>query len=148
MDQSFAFAVGAALWAGVCGLAIARGGWPERLAAATTLVGSILTPLVQSRVSGHGEPGIWTVDIICTAIYFYIAMKSDRWWPFFAIAFHLAALTEHAVQATFSPIPLRMYASGEIIWAYLSLFALAAGVLEMEARRRKWPLQTGSLLPT
>lgn len=146
VNQTFAFAVGAAVTAIVCGGALARGGWPERLAAATTLIGSLLTPLVQSQFNRQGQPGVWIVDIICTGIYLYIALKSDRWWPFYAVAFRIGGLLGHVVNATFAYLPIKLYATTEIMWGYLGLFALGAGVLEVEARR--WTLRRSRPLPT
>jgi hypothetical protein len=108
------------------GYASIRGGQPERQAAATLVVGSLVSVLVfqpHSRV----QDGMLIVACLADAALLAIALTSNRWWPLFAVAFQILSTLALAVppwdRATFN------YAAyvDTVAWDYLTLTALVIG---------------------
>jgi hypothetical protein len=130
------YLIGAPIWFFVIGLALWRGQWPERTVATINLVAMLLTPLVQTRpLAPHLQVNVLLVDLAVLVGFTIVALKSDRWWPLFATA---AALMTVLTDAAYGWVHLaqRLAMTGEIVWSYISLFALAGGLAEVEWRRR------------
>jgi hypothetical protein len=131
------YLVGAPIWFFVIGLALWRGGWPERAVAIINLIGMFVTPLVQERpFVSHLQLNILMADLCVLASFTVVALRSNRWWPLFATA---AALMTVLTDIAYGWVHLshRLALTGEVIWSYISLFALAAGIAEVEWRRRR-----------
>ena len=120
----------------VCALALWRGGWPERLAAAAFAVASFVQPVVlNTRAWLDPQWGILWVDGLLFAFLLALTLKADRRWLLFASAFqllsviiHIAILADHSV----APLP---YRRGLVIWSYLTLVALAVGTWSVRRPR-------------
>ncbi len=128
---------GYTLWFFIIGVAYWRGGWPERAVAVINLIGILVTPLIQERpFVAHLQLNILLADLCVLIGFLVVALKSDRWWPLFATA---AALMTVLTDLAYGWVHLshRLALSGEVLWSYVSLFALAAGIAEVEWRRRR-----------
>ena len=118
---------------GCCGYAVCRGSRSEYFGAAIMIVGSVVT-LIISRLFGTAwtsvEIGIFATDIIAFFALIYLALKSDRFWPIWATAFHLLAVTVHTAMMVAPQISSWAFATGAVFWAYPMLLALAIGSSE------------------
>jgi hypothetical protein len=131
------YLIGNFIWFFVIGLALWRGEWPERTVAVINLIGMAVTPLVQERpFVSHLQLNILLADLCVLIGFMIVALRSNRWWPLFATA---AALMTVLTDIAYGWVHLVHWLAltGEVIWSYLGLFALAAGVVEVEWRRRR-----------
>jgi hypothetical protein len=114
-------------WA-VCLYALVRGGKPERVAAVVLILADFISAAaMRSRHWQAAEPPIVVIDS-CVAIFFVgFALKSSRWWPLWAAAFHFLAATMVIASLVGPPVRPYAYFVGELIWDYLGLFALLFG---------------------
>jgi hypothetical protein len=128
-----------ALWnynfALICLFALVRGRTPERLTVIVLLIADLVTFfLLKNRYWKPIEPILVNIDS-CVAIFFIgLALKSSRWWPLWAAAFHLLALAMVVFNALDPAVRPYAYYVGELIWDYLGLMALLFGTL-FEGRR-------------
>ncbi|QJB69268.1 hypothetical protein [Parasphingorhabdus halotolerans] len=117
----------------VCGYAIKRGHREEYIGAAIMFAGSVATGIV-ARVFGtawsHREYGILGVDLLALLALIYVMIRSDRFWPIWATAFHLLAVTIHVAMMVAPEITPWAFATGAGFWAYPMLLALAIGTNE------------------
>lgn len=116
-----------------CGYTIYRGSRSEYFGAAIMIIGSVST-LVVSRLFGTSwtsvEVGIFAVDIVAFFALIYLAFKSDRFWPIWATAFQLLAVTIHPTMMVMPRITPWAFGTGAVFWAYPMLLALALGSFE------------------
>lgn len=111
------------------GLALWRGGWAERSAAATILVAWFLTPLVQR----HYNPtfiGIF-IDGTTAAILCAISLKARRIWTLFAASSMVGAFACHFMAGIFQHIGYFAYITAlGLLSGYYLILALGVGVAE------------------
>ena len=116
-----------------CGHAIYRGSRSEYFGAAIMIIGSVST-LVVSRLYGTSwtsvEVGIFAIDIVAFLALIYLAFNSDRFWPLWATAFQLLAVTIHPTMMVMPQITPWAFGTGAVFWAYPMLLALALGSFE------------------
>ncbi len=133
-DQLFSLAVLLAC----CGLAVWRGRWVERIAAAAMAAAWFASPLVQDDQQTLGaQSGVLAVDVLLLLVLLWLALTTDRWWTMAAAAFqgvsalvHLAAAIDRAI------IPRAYYVAGSLL-SYLVMGALLVGA--WNAGRREHP---------
>ncbi len=120
----------------VSGLALFRGGIPERFVGGFLLVGSIVTYLIADRRWMDVQFAIMWLDIAGFLVLCAVALLADRWWPLWAaglqglcVAIHLAFWAQHRV------ISLTYMTALNII-GYAVFLALAAGTVAHMRRRR------------
>lgn len=116
-----------------CGYAIFRGSRSEYFGAAIMIVGSLST-LAIGRLFGSSwtrvEVGIFAIDVVALFALIYLALKSNRFWPMWASAFQLLAVTIHTAMVVAPQITPWAFATGAAFWAYPMLLALAIGSYE------------------
>ena len=116
-----------------CGYAILHGARSEYIGAAIMFIGS-LSSLVVGRLLETLWSGmsleIFAIDIVALLALIYLTLKSDRFWPIWATAFHLLAVIIHTAMIVAPPITPWAFATGSVFWAYLMLLALAIGSRE------------------
>lgn len=114
----------------VCAYAIARGGTPERGGAAINLAAVAATWLLRTLDIGHLAPAdltIMSIDAVVAASFFWMGVRTIRFWPIWAAGFALADLFMSMFGALLPHVPLIAYHTGLGIYAYLALGALACG---------------------
>ncbi|WP_373490244.1 hypothetical protein [Parasphingorhabdus sp.] len=129
-----------------CGYAILRGARSEYFGAAVMIVGSLSTLAVAKSFGTSWstvEEGIFAIDIIALVALIYLAIKSDRFWPMWATAFHLLAVTVHTAMMVAPDIPPWAFGTGAVFWAYPMLLALAIGSREHAALKPGRPIESG-----
>lgn len=131
------YSIGAITWFFICGYAFWRGEWPERWTAAIQLVGFIITPIAVSRpLTDNADMNVLVVDLIALAGFGWVALRSDRWWPLFGTAFHAVVVCVHIVKMSRPDTSQYVYVTTLIAYGYLTIAALAAGLIALE--RRRW----------
>ena len=83
------------------------------------------------------EEGIFAIDVVALAALAYLAIKSDRFWPMWATAFHLLAVTVHTAMMVAPQSTPWAFGTGAVFWAYPMLLALAVGSREHVTLDRK-----------
>jgi len=132
------FTVGIIIWYGICGFALWRGGWPERVAGAGILVTAIAAPIVQqSPFMADTDLGVFALDLGLFFVLLWVALRSDRWWPLFATAFMLLAVVTHLAVMLSSAIREFTYVTATTLWGYLVVYSLAFGLWEISRRRKR-----------
>lgn len=119
-----------------CSMAWLCGKRTEHWGAAVILVGSLLSPVVQlSAPFKSFDLPLFLLDLTVLALFFAIALRSDRFWPMWSAAFHLIATTTHLARLVNPTILPEAYAHAQAFWAYPMLTAMVIGALT-ESRSR------------
>jgi len=121
-----------------CAFAFFKGGRDERRGAAIMIAGSLLSFAVQASplFDWHlNRAALLAVDVGVLAAFFMLAQRSDRFWPLWATAFHLIAVTTHIVMLVQPERVLQAYAIAQGFWAYPMLVALTIGSANQRHRR-------------
>jgi hypothetical protein len=130
------YAIGGAIWFFVIGVALWRGERPERIVAVTSLIAMFATPLVQMRpLTNNSDLAILLVDATVMVVITGVALRWDRWWPLFNAGFHLVMVGVHVVKVSRPDTSQFVYATVVVLFSYLGILSLGAGVAAVEWRR-------------
>jgi len=118
------------------GVALWRGGWPERLAGAAMILAWFATGVFYNSNQRFGpQTAVFLVDLGLMAILLFIALRSDRWWPMWACGFHGLTLTLMLATLADPKIPNRAsLIAGGGVFSYLAMAALFFGALPRRPR--------------
>ena len=120
--------IGIALGWIVCGAALWKGGWSERIVAA----GFLLSWFADAILKDHRFAGPqWPAFVSDTAFFLLIlvvALRSGHYWPLFAAAFQLLEVVTHLASTVARHLSAWAYITANVIWTYLLLGSLAIGV--------------------
>lgn len=120
-----------------CGSALWYGRQSERWTAIVLICAAVASLLAQTSKFFQPESGIMLIDLALLSYLVWLAMCSDRFWPMYAAGFQIIGTLIHIARLTDDSIWHSAYATGQVLWAYPVLLALAAGTW-FEARRREW----------
>jgi len=110
------------------GVALWRGGWPERWAGAAMLMAWIATAALHHGLQLWGvQEGVMTVDILLLAVLLFLALRSDRWWPLWACAFQGLNVVLHFAVMADSKVWGLAYFRASSVFSYLTMLALFVG---------------------
>lgn len=129
-----------------CGYAIWQGTCSEYIGAAIMIIGSFSSLAVGSLLGAQWtglEPEIFFIDIVALIALIWLSLRSDRFWPMWAAAFHLLALSIHAAMVVAPQIKPWAFATGSVFWAYPMLLALAIGSREHQSSLLKRKIRSG-----
>ena len=111
--------------------ALIRGGAPERIGGAIFLVGLffyLAVVVVSPPMDFRGvEPKIFVVDLLGFLAMLLLALRSNRLWPIWLVAFMGLGMLAH-VAAMVGDVPPWVYLIAYSIWAYPMLVVLLVGV--------------------
>jgi hypothetical protein len=111
----------AALW---------RGGWPERVAALAMVGAWFATGFVHNALQMWGvQAGVMLVDIALLLVLLFVALRSDRWWPLWACAFHGLNVVLHFAVMADSKVWGLAYFRASSVFSYLTMLALFVGAV-------------------
>jgi hypothetical protein len=119
-----------------CGMALRWGGLDERLASLGFVLATLASKLSTVGNYGSTETFLLVVDALLLVALLLLALRSDRFWPMWAAAFQLVAVTVHLASMTETGDYAWAYAVGLIFWSYPVLIALGMGTW-LEGRHRK-----------
>ncbi|MCC7393713.1 MAG: hypothetical protein IT553_02535 [Sphingomonadaceae bacterium] len=86
--------------------ALILGGWPERCAAVTMLVGGLASALIAVNTWTALEVGLFCIDVAALVALWSVALMSDRFWPYYVTAFQLLTVYGHVQAILFNdPLP-------------------------------------------
>ena len=134
-----------------CLFAIKHGGRAERYGVAIVIVASFLTLVVEQPTFfdwRYARGGLLAVDVGVLIAIFTLAQRSDRFWPIWATAFHLIAVTTHLVIAWQPHLVLQAYAIAQGFWAYPVMVSMAIGAESHRRRERLSHLQIPAAMST
>jgi hypothetical protein len=100
------------------GLVVVFGGWPERAGAIITAVGTIATSLVAVTVWTDLETGVMLVDMVVLAGFWWIALTSNRFWPYWVTGWQLIAVLVHLQMVVFANVVPTVYGYVSMYLAY------------------------------
>lgn len=106
-------------------VALQRGGPLERWAAYTALLASILTTVLAPVPEWTDvEISIFAIDIMALLSFWYIALKTQRFWPYWITGWQLIAIFGHVQKLMFAEILARPYALLSMYISYPILFVI------------------------
>lgn len=113
------------------GVAVWRGGWPERLAAVAMSLAWFASGLLYKQTLWFGlQTAVFLVDLALLLVLLFIALRSDRWWPMWACGFHGLTLILALATLADARISNRAgYIAGGGVLSHLVMAALVCGAL-------------------
>jgi hypothetical protein len=106
-------------------VAMYRGGRLERWAAYTALLASVFTTIMAPAPKWTDiEINIFVIDLLALASFWVIALKTQRFWPYWITGWQLIAIFGHLQKFMFSEILARPYALLSMYISYPILFVI------------------------
>jgi hypothetical protein len=105
------------------------GGWEGKTIAATMMIGCLATGFVVRPLSPiiGAELATFAIDLPVALIFGFVAIKTDRYWPLWIIAFHALSILTY-VAWLLNPIPRDdFYRAISSFWSLLILLAMYFG---------------------
>ncbi|MEO8115417.1 MAG: hypothetical protein ABI655_13605 [Phenylobacterium sp.] len=126
--------INVAVAASVLSLVLWKGGWRERLLAATLMVTFLGSYGVQAVGLYAGRqpwriPGWYGLggDLVVLAICLTVALSSGRYWTIWASSLALLILVTHLLRPFATGVTMWAYQSAQLVWLYLLLAVLLGG---------------------
>ncbi|KQM62683.1 hypothetical protein ASE75_13720 [Sphingomonas sp. Leaf17] len=119
---------------GVMAFAFWRGGRDEKRGAVLLMLGSLasLIAVVNIPVSGRlsaVQSTIFGIDVLILVAFTALALRTDRFWPLWATAFHSIAVATHLASFLSPQIVPRAYLIAQGMWAYPMWAAILIGTV-------------------
>ena len=125
-----------------CAYALARGGAPERSAAAMMLAASLASfaSLSQPFGASYLKVQVWVfvIDMLLLAGLFVLALASTRFWPLWLAGFQLLAVFAHLIRAIDHTALPRGYQFLISFEAYPMLLLVALGAWRHRKRLQRY----------
>lgn len=118
----------------VCLYALVRGGRPERTGALVNLTASVVSTVLRLFDVSYYAPisaVMLAIDIGVALGFFWLAVRSTRFWPIWAFGFALADVVMSIAASLLPRAPLFAFHTGLGLYAYLALLALALGTYRL-----------------
>ena len=118
--------------------AIVRGGVEHRLAIGGCVVATFATNFVMKPISMRFtgiEYGVLVIDLTLFALFLWLALRSNRFWPLWIAGFHLTSLISHALKALRLDIMPAAYQVASQFWSYPILLIIGIAIWRAERRR-------------
>lgn len=129
----------ALLW-GCCAFAIWKGGAPERICAVAMLVASKATHytiMLQGDRYAALQMGALTVDVALFALFYWLSIRTERYWPMWISSMQLVAVVSHLATKAMQPFVPWAYAVAIACWSYPMLLMVAWGAVRHQERVRR-----------
>ncbi|KTF69095.1 hypothetical protein ACNFJ7_13145 [Sphingomonas sp. HT-1] len=126
-------------------LGMAFGGRSERLGTMIVLTASLATIFIEIPMLfewNSYRSGLIAVDILALIAFLCLALKSRRFWPLWATAFHLIAVCSHCVVVMGLSQTLQIYILFQGFWAYPIMVLIIFGALSRQRRLNSGRLTT------
>lgn len=121
---------------GSCGYALWKGTRDAKVIALTCLVAAFAS---LPFISGYDsvEVTVLVVDVVVLALFLYVALQSDRFWPMWIAGLHVTTMFGHALKLMSGDLVPIAYAVALRFWAYPELIILAVAVWRGTQRDRR-----------
>lgn len=106
------------------------------------ITATVLT-ITANRIDPHWHDtayGIFAVDVVCVTALAVVALKSDRFWPIWALGFQIGAVATHIATVWMPDIIPRAYQALATVWSIPILWVMVEGTRRdrrYETRMRK-----------
>lgn len=121
----------------VTGLAMWKGGRPERFAGLFILATTIATFLLPDRRWSDVQFAVLWLDSFQFLVYVILALTADRWWPLFAAAVQGLSVLLHLAFWAQMKITSYVYMTGLNIVGHMLLLTLLCGTISYVLRKRR-----------
>ena len=92
-------------------VAVRRGGPLEKWAAFTALIASVCTTIMSPAPQWTDiEVNIFAIDLVTLASFWFLALRTQRFWPYWITGWQLIAIFGHLQKLMFAEILARPYA--------------------------------------
>ena len=111
-------------------LAWRRGRQEERLAAATCVVGTLLTVAVSEEVArrfGDFNFAAFVIDLLVLLVFLGIALRSRRFWPMWVAGLQLVTTTVHLIRLLNDELLSIVFGTALAVWSYPILLLIGIG---------------------
>lgn len=121
--------------------ALMRGGWPEKIGAATLLGGACLSAVF---IRPHGprfhnvETGVLVIDALIFGIFLWLAVRSTRFWPMWIAAMLGAEVVVHVMLMTMPDVVPEAYMDAVALWSWLAQIVLIVATRRHLSRLKRW----------
>lgn len=126
----------------VCAYAMWRGRSEERMVALACILATVATVVVKGPIQlsySSVEIGVLLVDLMALAMFTFVALKSDRFWPLWVSGLQLTTSIGHLLKAINPDLVPIAYAAAGRIWSYPILIILAVGTWRVHHRAQSEP---------
>ena len=126
--------------ASICGYALWRGQFDERVTAIVCLAATLATRMALSPAAqrySSVEVGVLVVDSVTFVAFVYVALRSDRFWPLWVSGLQLTTTMAHFMKAIDSDLFPQAYAAAGRFWGYPILLILAIGAYRTNMRTKR-----------
>lgn len=130
------------LWLGliiaalVCGAALWKGGFEERMTGCGFLLSLAVTFVFEDRTWPHIQKAIFAADTALFVLLVVLALRAQKYWPMAAASVQLLAVLTHVAKMLDTGVGQWAYMTAGVIWTYLLLIALGVGVWNCRRRKR------------
>jgi len=120
-------------------LAFWRGAGSEKWGAVTALSGSLASSLLGSDANWSKLiVDLMLVDLIVLASFWWLSLRSDRFWPYWVTGWQLVAVLVHAQRALFDDILSAPYALMTMYLAYPMLALIICASIKRAQHVGNW----------
>jgi len=119
--------------------ALARGGKPERYAAAmyiAAFIASALSAQIAQALYQKFNWGIVAIDFALAVSLGALALQANRYWTIWATSIQIVAIIAHLVKLLVPEIAATAYEITLLVWSYASIPVLAIATYRHRARVR------------
>lgn len=118
------------LLSSVVALAMWRGRRDEKMAAATCVIGTVLTVYAGDALPvrfATFDQLAFLVDLGVLFAFLGIALRSERYWPVWVAGLQLTATTVHPMMVISPDLPGKVFGAALAVWSYPILILIAVG---------------------
>ncbi|HMS20214.1 hypothetical protein [uncultured Sphingorhabdus sp.] len=112
-----------------------RGSQSERWGAVTALAGSLASTLTALNANWSGLiVQLFVIDLLVLASFWWLAIKSRRYWPYWVTGWQLVAVLVHIQRALFEDILPAPYALMTMYLSYPTLLLILFASVQSQRR--------------
>jgi hypothetical protein len=119
----------------VCGGALWKGDWEERLTATVLLANFAISLFMRDNSWPRFQATAFVADLATLGFFLGVALRSTKFWPMGAAAFQLLATLTHVAKMMDPLLHQWAYFTAIIIWTWLILVSLGVGTWNAWRRR-------------
>jgi hypothetical protein len=110
--------------------AMLRGGAPERIGVTILLIASLVTGAVAwgpRDLFATVASDVLLIDVVTSAAYVLLALRAERFWPFWVAAMQILTAMGHLVKLADPAMPRSAYQFMVVFWSYPMILFMVIG---------------------